>query len=64
MWRWLLIVFVTLLLFNGMAPWLRRLGIGRLPGDLHFRWAGRDWNLPIGSTVVLSLLANLLARFL
>ena len=64
MWRWLLIVFVTLLLFNVMAPWLRRLGIGRLPGDLHFHWAGRDWNLPIGSTVVLSLLANLLARFL
>ncbi|WP_287964546.1 DUF2905 family protein, partial [Diaphorobacter sp.] len=33
MLRWLLVVFLALVLINGLTPWLRRLGLGRLPGD-------------------------------
>lgn len=64
MFRWLIVVVLVLVLCSGLTPWLRRLGFGRLPGDLSFRLFGRDWHLPIASTVVLSLLAALLARLL
>ncbi len=62
--KWLLVVVVALVLFSGLMPVLRRFGIGRLPGDFEFRAFGRDWSIPITSTVLLSLLAALLARLL
>jgi hypothetical protein len=63
--RWLLVVVLALLLFNGLTAWLRRyLGFGRLPGDFVFRAFGREWDLPLGSTIVLSMLAALIARWL
>lgn len=55
--RWLLVFLVTFVLFNSLAGWLRRIGLGRLPGDLHFRWRGREWFVPLASSLVLSLLA-------
>ena len=64
MLKWLLVVVVALVLFSGLMPVLRRFGIGRLPGDFEFRAFGRDWSIPITSTVLLSLLAALLARLL
>ena len=60
--KWLLVTVLALVVFSGLRPWLARLGIGRLPGDLNFRAFGRDWSIPIASTVLLSLLAALLAR--
>ncbi|MCO5102152.1 MAG: DUF2905 domain-containing protein [Burkholderiaceae bacterium] len=62
--KWLLVVVVALVLFSGLMPLLRRLGIGRLPGDFEFRLFGRGWSIPITSTVLLSLLAALLSRLL
>lgn len=55
--RWLLVVFLALVLFSGLRPWLERLGLGRLPGDFRFRLFGREWFVPFASSVVLSLLA-------
>lgn len=60
--RWLLITVLALVLFSGLQPWLRRLGMGRLPGDLNFRLFGREWSIPIASTIVLSLIAAGIAR--
>lgn len=60
--RWLLVTLLALVLFSGLMPWLRRLGLGRLPGDINFRAFGREWSLPIASTIVLSLLAAGIAR--
>ncbi|HMN22346.1 MAG TPA: DUF2905 domain-containing protein [Ottowia sp.] len=62
--RWLIVVFLALVLINGLAPLLRKFGLGRLPGDLHFRLFGREWSIPLASTVLLSLLASLIARLL
>ncbi len=62
--RWLIVVFLALVLINGLAPLLRKFGLGRLPGDLHFRLFGREWFIPLASTVLLSLVAGLIARFL
>ncbi len=52
------------MLISGLTPLLRRLGIGRLPGDLHFRLFGREWFIPLTSTLLLSALASLIARWL
>lgn len=55
--KWLIATMLALALFSGLMPWLRRFGIGRLPGDFNFRAFGRDVSLPIMSTILLSLLA-------
>lgn len=60
--RWLIVVFLALLLINGLTPWLRRLGLGRLPGDFRFRLFGREWFIPLTTTVLLSLVCALIAR--
>ncbi len=64
MLRWLIVVFLALVLIEGLAPWLRRLGLGRLPGDFRFRLLGREWSVPLASTVVLSLVVGLLLKWL
>lgn len=55
--RWLLVFLLAFVLFNGLHRVLRRLGLGRLPGDLRLRLRGRDWYVPLASSLVLSLLA-------
>ncbi|QEA13192.1 MULTISPECIES: DUF2905 family protein [Comamonas] len=62
--RWLIVVFLALMFINGLAPLLRRLGLGRLPGDFEFRLFGRQWSVPLASTVLLSLLLSWLVRWL
>ena len=43
MFRWLLTIFLALVVFSAMLPWLEKLGVGRLPGDLRFRIFGRTF---------------------
>ena len=61
MLKWLVVLIVALVLISALTPWLRRLGLGRLPGDLHFRRNGKDYLVPIASTVLLSALLSVLA---
>ncbi len=62
--RWLIVVFIALLLFSGLRPWLEKLGLGKLPGDFRFRLFGREWFIPFASSIVLSLLAMGIAKLL
>jgi hypothetical protein len=62
--RWLFIVFIALLLFSGLRPWLEKFGLGKLPGDFRFRLFGREWFIPLASSVALSLLAMLIGKLL
>ena len=64
MFRWLIVVFLALLLINGLTPLLGRLGFGKLPGDFRFRLFGREWFLPITTTVLLSLVAGVVAKLI
>lgn len=59
--KWLLTTFIALLVLTALQPWLSRLGIGKLPGDLRFRRKGREYVFPFTSTVVLSLVLMLIA---
>jgi hypothetical protein len=64
MFRWLIVVFIALLIINAFTPWFKKVGFGRLPGDLNFTLFGREFNLPVTTTIVLSMVAAGLARFL
>jgi len=64
MFRWLLVIFVALLVINAFTPWFRKIGFGRLPGDLNFTLFGREFNLPLTTTIILSLVAAGVARLL
>lgn len=64
MFRWLLTIFIALAVFATMLPWLEKLGLGRLPGDLRLRMFGKTYLLPFASTVLLSLLLFLVMRWL
>jgi len=55
--RWLIVFLLAFLVFQGLAGWLQKFGLGRLPGDFSFRWRGRVWHLPIASSLLLSLIA-------
>ena len=64
MFRWLIVVFLALVLINGFTPWLQKLGFGKLPGDLRFRIFGREFFIPLTTTIILSLVAAAIARIL
>ena len=64
MLKWLLTVAIALALISALTPALGRLGLGRLPGDFRFRVGGRLIQIPLASTLVLSLLVGLVARLL
>jgi len=62
--KWLITIGIALAIVALATPWLRRCGIGRLPGDLQLRVKGRDYYIPILSTVILSLIAVLIGRMI
>jgi len=62
MMKWLVVTVLALVVFSGLRPWLARLGVGRLPGDLNFNAFGRPWSIPITSTIVLTLIAAGIAK--
>jgi hypothetical protein len=63
MFRWLIVIFLVLVVANGMTPLLKKLGIGKLPGDFRFKLFGREWFLPVATTALLTVLASVIARF-
>ncbi|MDO9158240.1 MAG: DUF2905 domain-containing protein [Burkholderiaceae bacterium] len=62
--RWMLVIFLALLLISWFTPLLQRWGFGRLPGDFRFRLFGREWFLPVTTTLILSGVASLVSRMI
>jgi Protein of unknown function (DUF2905) len=60
----MLVIFLALVLISWFTPLLHKLGFGKLPGDFRFRLFGREWFLPITTTIVLSMLASLVSQML
>ena len=58
--RWLIVFLLAFLVFNGLQGWMRRIGLGKLPGDFSFMLRGRRWHVPLASSLVLSVLAMLI----
>ncbi len=64
MFRWFLTIFIVLIVFSAALPWLEKLGVGRLPGDVRFKMFGKNISLPFASTILLSMLVFLVGRLL
>ena len=62
--RWFIVIFLALVCINWFTPLLHKLGFGKLPGDLRFRLFGRDWNIPLTTTILLSLVASLISHLI
>lgn len=64
MLKWLLTLAVLLFVLGLAGPWLARLGLGRLPGDVSLRHRGRRFYFPVATSIVLSLALMLVLRLL
>ena len=62
--RWFIVIFLALILFSWFWPWLQKLGFGRLPGDLRFNLFGREWFIPLTTTILLSFVASLIGLWI
>jgi hypothetical protein len=62
--RWVIVVFLALMLISWLSPLLQKLGLGKLPGDLRFKLFGRDFSVPLTTTILLSLACTALAKLL
>lgn len=62
--RWMIVIFLALLLITWFTPLLQKLGFGRLPGDFRFRAFGREWFLPVTTTILLSFVASLISHLI
>jgi hypothetical protein len=62
--KWVLVIVVAVVVLSFFAPQFAKMGLGRLPGDITFRFRGRLVYLPITSTVLVSLALTALGRIL
>jgi hypothetical protein len=60
MQRFLIVLGVAILLVGLAWPWLSRLGLGRLPGDIHLERDGWSFHFPLVTSIVVSLVLTLL----
>lgn len=60
-WQRLLIVAGIVLLMAGLAwPWLGKLGLGRLPGDIVIRRDDVTFYFPITTCIVVSVVLSIM----
>jgi hypothetical protein len=57
--RWLIIAGVVLITVGIAWPWLAKLGLGRLPGDIHIERDGFHFYFPLTTGIVVSLVVSL-----
>jgi len=62
--RWLIGAGLALVAAGLVWPWLSRIPLGRLPGDLHIHRNGFDFYLPLGTSVLVSAVLTLLLTLL
>lgn len=60
MQRFLIIVGALLLALGLAWPWLARLGLGRLPGDIHIDREGWSFHFPLTTSILVSLALTLI----
>jgi len=58
--RWLIGIGVALIVIGVLWPWLVRLGLGRLPGDIHVEKDGFQFFFPITTGLLISAIITLI----
>ena len=59
MQRWLIVIGAVLLAAGLAWPWLAKLGLGRLPGDIRAETENGVFYFPITTCIVLSVVVSL-----
>ncbi len=62
--RWLIGIGLVLVAVGLLWPWLSRLGLGRLPGDIHIERGDFHFFFPITTGLVISAVLTLILWFL
>jgi hypothetical protein len=62
--RWLIVFGLVLIAAGLLWPWLSKLGVGRLPGDILIERGSLPIYLPITSSILISLALSLILWFL
>ncbi len=58
--KWLIFLGALLVLLGVLWPWLSRLGLGHLPGDIHVKHGGFEFYFPLTSSILVSLALSLI----
>ena len=58
--RVLILIGIAIVLIGLLWPWLSRLGLGRLPGDIVVQRQGFSFYFPIVTCLIISVVASLL----
>jgi len=56
----LILIGIVLILIGVAWPWLSRLGIGHLPGDISIERKGFSFYFPVTSGIIISLVLSFL----
>ena len=63
MLKWILTLVIAIFLLGIVTPHIARfVRLGRLPGDIAFRFRGRIYYLPFATTIILSVLLLVVSR--
>jgi hypothetical protein len=60
MQRFLIIVGLVILVVGIAWPWIARLGLGRLPGDINIERDGWSFHFPLVTGTVVSIVVSVL----
>lgn len=58
--KWLIISGIILIAVGLAWPWLPRLGLGHLPGDIHVKRDGVDFYFPVTTSIIISLILSVI----
>jgi hypothetical protein len=64
MQRALIVIGAVLILLGVAWPWVSRLGLGRLPGDIRIETEGGGFYFPIVTCLIISVVLSLVLWFL
>ena len=60
MGRWLVLAGVVLVVLGLAWPWIEKLGLGRLPGDIRIEREGFGFYFPITTGLIVSIVLSVL----
>jgi hypothetical protein len=60
MQRWLITIGIVILVVGLLWPWLAKLGLGRLPGDIRIEREGFRFYFPITTGLIVSIVLSVI----
>ncbi len=58
--KWLIIIGIVFILVGAAWPWLSKLGLGHLPGDIYIKRKNFVFFFPVTTSIIVSLLLSLI----